>query len=1049
MALDRTHDAVIYRRGERNICVRVEGDFSMKRKSAGKRRIAILVSMTTVILGMTIGQAAASSTTLVVDGGHAHDWTFVQQGTCGAGDTGSQGFVTGPGTPPTGTGSLEMSVGSDGDSFQGLGTTGLDGTKLADLTKLSYSTYVSTPSTGGGDQQAPYMNIRLDYDGDNVPDDRFFFEPTYSSGTYSGDPVAPQPAITDNTWQTWDALNGGWWSENDGFGGPPVHTLQNIAADHPGATIVNGPNAGLKINVGCGGGAWQSFVGNFDNVTVGVNSADTTFDFEPTVQCTAVCYVDAAAGNDANGGASIADAKKTIQAAINQVDAGGQVRVLPGIYNESAPGSNPTSLLGTYQFGLFFGSAKPGITLMGVNGSDVPITNPASTAIRINTDATNNFGTDGIFVEAADTTIQGVEIGPNLTGDNKTIEVVADNFTLQNANTDIPNGGGSIYINDFSAGGTVVKSYHVLGNLFDDGTSVDISSGAGNTGPVSGREILNNTFDLMDNGFNGVSFNGTSTPDIPWFANPVGGAIIKGNSFSNSTQYIRARGVYAESEFDWKSYWDDNTYDRAAVALVTESPFDVRSYAYSVFTNVRRIGGTIQGEVDHTVAGDTVLVKPGVYPEHVTLGQMLTLKGANAGTPGNGARGPESKITGDSSGAVQVTGNRVTVDGFKVQSALNNLGTGIHMSSGQTGALITNNLITGNQMGIYANSAGASTISYNLFDANNEAGAAGGSGIYSEFTDHMTIDHNEFKNHTTNNPIIFGATGANVHKNLTVSNNYIHDNVSGIYVLGVKDGSFTGNDISAPGATALSFAAGGNTNIMVTKNLLHDSARGVRFQDFGDLPSAGLDNNITVTKNSITGNSSYGIGNISGYTGSVDATCNWYGSGTGPTNVGNPGGTGDTVTGSVTYYPWLFSSNLNASCSSATGGFTFLGYQSPLPKTKLSAAANSTIPVKFRLGDSSGTPLPASIASTLVTRVVLSGPEPAYTGLLLPLTTVKPCPYNITSGVFKCNLAKPRTVTIGAQWYWITTTVQVGTSTYVLPVNFGVAVNPEQVTFKK
>ena len=196
-----------------------------------------------------------------------------------------------------------------------------------------------------------------------------------------------------------------------------------------------------------------------------------------------------------------------------------------------------------------------------MTAGDAAITDAAPTQATITTNATNNFGTGGIFVEAAGTTIQGVEIGPNDTGDNKTIEVVADDFTPQYSTTAIPNGGGSIYIDDFSAAGTVVKSYHVLDNVFPDGTSVDISSGAGNTGPVSGREILRQHVRSRQHGFNAVSFNGSG--GVAWFANPVGGAIITDNSFSNSTQYIRARGTYAEAEFDWESYWDDNTFDKA------------------------------------------------------------------------------------------------------------------------------------------------------------------------------------------------------------------------------------------------------------------------------------------------------------------------------------------------------------------------------------------------------------------------------------------------------------------------------------------------------
>lgn len=336
--------------------------FSMVAATIGLAAIALAA-----LAGGFVGSAnALPSTVVVVTPSAADGWTYVQQGTCGSADTGSQGFVTGPGSPPAGAGSFEMTVGSDGDSFQGFGTTSFGETKLADLTTLSYSTYVSQPSTGGGDQQAPYMNIRLDLDGNGSPDDRFFFEPTYSSGGYGGDPVAPQPPIADNVWQTWDALHGGWWSANDGFGGPPLHTLQQILLDNPNATIVNGPNAGIKINVGCGGGAWQGFIGNFDNVTVGINSADTTYDFEPDPACTLTCYVNSATGNDSNGGSTPASAKKTIQAAVTQVSPTGAVIVAAGAYAESVAVGKAVTINGAQA-----GAAVAGRTFGSVTESTV------------------------------------------------------------------------------------------------------------------------------------------------------------------------------------------------------------------------------------------------------------------------------------------------------------------------------------------------------------------------------------------------------------------------------------------------------------------------------------------------------------------------------------------------------------------------------------------------------------------------------------------------------------------------------------------------------
>jgi hypothetical protein len=39
--------------------------------------------------------------------------------------------------------------------------------------------------------------------------------------------------------------------------------------------------------------------------------------------------------------------------------------------------------------------------------------------------------------------------------------------------------------------------------------------------------------------------------------------------------------------------------------------------------------------------------------------------------------------------------------------------------------------------------------------------------------------------------------------------------------------------------------------------------------------------------------------------GVLDATNNWWGNITGPTNAGNPGGTGDSAGANVNFTPWL------------------------------------------------------------------------------------------------------------------------------------------------
>ena len=62
--------------------------------------------------------------------------------------------------------------------------------------------------------------------------------------------------------------------------------------------------------------------------------------------CTAVCYVDGTIGNDANDGDTAATAKKTIQAAVNQVTAGGQVIVAAGTYAQDVSVGKALTLTG-------------------------------------------------------------------------------------------------------------------------------------------------------------------------------------------------------------------------------------------------------------------------------------------------------------------------------------------------------------------------------------------------------------------------------------------------------------------------------------------------------------------------------------------------------------------------------------------------------------------------------------------------------------------------------------------------------------------------------
>ena len=69
------------------------------------------------------------------------------------------------------------------------------------------------------------------------------------------------------------------------------------------------------------------------------------------------------------------------------MQAGGTVRVLPGTYSETAANRTVSSIGGTYTFGLFVSDAKSGITIQGVDASDVAISSYNNVQATINTNA--------------------------------------------------------------------------------------------------------------------------------------------------------------------------------------------------------------------------------------------------------------------------------------------------------------------------------------------------------------------------------------------------------------------------------------------------------------------------------------------------------------------------------------------------------------------------------------------------------------------------------------------------------------------------------------
>lgn len=235
------------------------------------------------IVAFNLVVALAKAATVVVSPANMNGWNFEttdNNGDNAPGNGNTAQFVTGPATPPLGTGSAELATApNQGDTSSQIRNILYGGVRLDALTALSYSTYV----TANNGQQFPYIELNIATTGSGAPDDILFFEPPYQTPS-TGNPGLPdQGPTTLNTWQTWDALRGGWWDNNGVLNpGTGVGSISTYLATYPNATIENAVSGlgGVRLTMGFASPS-DNFNGYVDNFTIGTANGTTTYDFEP------------------------------------------------------------------------------------------------------------------------------------------------------------------------------------------------------------------------------------------------------------------------------------------------------------------------------------------------------------------------------------------------------------------------------------------------------------------------------------------------------------------------------------------------------------------------------------------------------------------------------------------------------------------------------------------------------------------------------------------------------------------------------------------------
>lgn len=499
---------------------------------------------------------------------------------------------------------------------------------------------------------------------------------------------------------------------------------------------------------------------------------------------------------------------------------------------------------------------------------------------------------------------------------------------------------------------------------------------------------------------NVVSHNPVVTDGVGVFfeTNPsLGTVTVQNNSFATSVNFgvaihpallVAYPGLIVNASGNW---WGTN--DAAAVAARVSSNVDYTPWLNSGVNSSTGTGfqgdfsvlnvsaaspqagliGRIQEGINLVTAAGTVNVTAGMYNEAIVIDKPLTLLGAthniakddNYSVPANYAwdTSVESVIVDPNSHLDGITvdivnTNDVTFKGFIVHSLTTNT-SNRHLlrvyayDQNMANIVVSNNIIGPNtkigdeanfgRMGLYlVPYYGNYAIKDSTFSYNKIFGSGGNGNnifVWGSYAGHpladMTgtvIEYNDIYGSRRSGIELSGGV-----KNLTISNNKIHDNgfagddaltspyKYGIGIALIRIGSESSNP-NAPEIDGLIikdnqiynnkkfgiYMGPMNTDHIITGNDIHNNGwDGIRV-DLTEVYHGGLSpvynfaSNIAVNYNSIYDNG-FGARVVGAPTNGfvLDASANWWGSATGPNNVAtNPSGTGNGVSDNVDYSPW-------------------------------------------------------------------------------------------------------------------------------------------------
>jgi len=160
----------------------------------------------------------------------------------------------------------------------------------------------------------------------------------------------------------------------------------------------------------------------------------------------------------------------------------------------------------------------------------------------------------------------------------------------------------------------------------------------------------------------------------------------------------------------------------------------------------------IQWAVDNASAGDTIIVRDGIYYESIIVSKHLTIKSE---------KGPANCIVnGTGSDVFTLKADGIRIEGFTITGGCD----GIHLKDSNNNTIINNNIISNYGFGIYLGNSNNNNISNNNISNNLN-------GIYLFLSNNNSISNNNFSN-KWHGIDLSGSNNNNISKNIIGPSSY-------------------------------------------------------------------------------------------------------------------------------------------------------------------------------------------------------------------------------------------------------------------------------------